>query len=103
MTRYESAKELYAKFGIDTEDALKKLGDITVSVHCWQGDDVSGFENLTFLEHLEMYTDDMSKSNTYETPDAIVPVVNTSAEFVNGKLNSVVQPISWNVFRFKVQ
>ena len=45
MNRYESAKELYAKFGIDTEDALKKLSDITVSVHCWQGDDVGGFDS----------------------------------------------------------
>ena len=44
MNRYESAKELYAKFGIDTEEALKKLSDITVSVHCWQGDDVGGFD-----------------------------------------------------------
>lgn len=45
MNRYESAKELYAKFGIDTEEALKKLSDITVSVHCWQGDDVGGFDS----------------------------------------------------------
>ncbi len=45
MNRYESAKELYAKFGIDTEDALAKLGNITVSVHCWQGDDVGGFDS----------------------------------------------------------
>ncbi|MBQ4059464.1 MAG: L-rhamnose isomerase [Lachnospiraceae bacterium] len=45
MNRYESAKELYAKFSIDTEEALKKLSDITVSVHCWQGDDVGGFDS----------------------------------------------------------
>ncbi len=45
MNRYESAKELYAKFGIDTEDAIAKLSDITVSVHCWQGDDVGGFDS----------------------------------------------------------
>ncbi|MBQ2847031.1 MAG: L-rhamnose isomerase [Clostridia bacterium] len=45
MNRYESAKELYGKFGIDTEEALAKLGDITVSVHCWQGDDVCGFDS----------------------------------------------------------
>ncbi len=44
MTRYESAKELYAKFGIDTEAALAKLADTTISVHCWQGDDVGGFD-----------------------------------------------------------
>ena len=44
MTRYESAKELYGKFGIDTESALKKLCDTTISIHCWQGDDVGGFD-----------------------------------------------------------
>ena len=45
MTRYESAKELYGKFGIDTEAALAKLGDTTISIHCWQGDDVGGFDS----------------------------------------------------------
>ena len=45
MTRYESAKELYGKLGIDTEAALAKLGDTTISIHCWQGDDVGGFDS----------------------------------------------------------
>lgn len=45
MNRYESAKELYAKFGIDTDEAIRKLSDITVSIHCWQGDDVGGFDS----------------------------------------------------------
>ena len=42
---YELAKELYASFGVDTEAALKRVAKIPVSVHCWQGDDVRGFEN----------------------------------------------------------
>ncbi len=45
MNRYESAKELYAFLGVDTEKALNTLKDITVSVHCWQGDDVTGFDS----------------------------------------------------------
>lgn len=45
MNRYESAKELYSKFGIDTDTAIEKLSDITVSIHCWQGDDVGGFDS----------------------------------------------------------
>ena len=49
MQRYESAKEMYAKIGIDAEAALKMLGDTTVSVHCWQGDDVGGFDNPSAL------------------------------------------------------
>ena len=44
MNRYESAKKLYAGIGIDTDDAIEKLSGITVSVHCWQGDDVGGFD-----------------------------------------------------------
>ena len=45
MNRYESAKELYAGLGVDTEEALRKLGQVKISMHCWQGDDVGGFEN----------------------------------------------------------
>ncbi|MGC5771869.1 L-rhamnose isomerase [Paenibacillus pabuli] len=42
---YEAAKLLYAQHGIDTDEVLKKLAEIKVSVHCWQGDDVRGFLN----------------------------------------------------------
>lgn len=45
MKSYEIAKEKYAALGVDTEKALEKMKDIKISVHCWQGDDVSGFEN----------------------------------------------------------
>lgn len=45
MERYISAKDEYAAFGVDTEKALDLLSDITVSVHCWQGDDVCGFDS----------------------------------------------------------
>lgn len=41
---YELAKEAYKGYGIDTEEAMKALGNIPVSVHCWQGDDVVGFD-----------------------------------------------------------
>jgi L-rhamnose isomerase len=43
--RYESAKEMYAAIGVDTDAAIKKLKDIPVSLHCWQGDDVTGFDH----------------------------------------------------------
>lgn len=42
---YKLAKERYAELGIDTDKVLRKLDSIPVSMHCWQGDDVSGFEN----------------------------------------------------------
>lgn len=45
IAAYEAAKERYADLGIDTEKALKALNDISLSIHCWQTDDVIGFEN----------------------------------------------------------
>jgi len=41
---YDEAKNEYKKWGVDTEDALKRCAAIPVSLHCWQGDDVTGFE-----------------------------------------------------------
>ena len=49
MSRYSEAKEIYAKLGVDTEKALETLKNVTVSVHCWQGDDVVGFDNKESL------------------------------------------------------
>lgn len=45
MSRYEEAKKRYEALGVDVEGALKKLAATTISIHCWQGDDVTGFEN----------------------------------------------------------
>lgn len=44
---YESAKAAFADWGVDTEAALAKLAGIPISMHCWQGDDVVGFEKKT--------------------------------------------------------
>ncbi|QTN30987.1 L-rhamnose isomerase [Akkermansiaceae bacterium] len=42
---YSQAQERYAEMGVDTEAAMKRLSGIPISLHCWQGDDVGGFEN----------------------------------------------------------
>jgi L-rhamnose isomerase len=42
---YTLARERYAALGVDTESALARLEDVAISLHCWQGDDVGGFEN----------------------------------------------------------
>ena len=42
---YDLAKERYAAIGVDTEAALARLEKVAISLHCWQGDDVGGFEN----------------------------------------------------------
>ncbi len=41
---YAIAKELYAKIGVDTDKAIEKINRYQISLHCWQGDDVGGFE-----------------------------------------------------------
>src|SRR3954471_23502949 len=40
------AKERYASLDVDVERALRQLAAIPISLHCWQGDDVGGFENM---------------------------------------------------------
>ncbi|MBO5928349.1 MAG: L-rhamnose isomerase [Clostridia bacterium] len=49
MANYLDAKEQYLSLGVDTEKAMSILENIPVSIHCWQGDDVNGFDNLDGL------------------------------------------------------
>jgi L-rhamnose isomerase len=46
---FELAKKRYASLGVDAEKALQKLAGIPISLHCWQGDDVGGFESSAGL------------------------------------------------------
>ncbi len=50
MNGYQLAKQAYAAYGIDTDAAIERLSNIPVSVHCWQGDDVIGFDGADSLE-----------------------------------------------------
>lgn len=45
MNRYEEAKAIYKEIGADTDKALETLKNIRISIHCWQGDDVRGFDS----------------------------------------------------------
>ena len=49
MSRYSQAKDIYRKLGVDTEKAIEALRNVTVSIHCWQGDDVTGFDSPSAL------------------------------------------------------
>lgn len=42
---YEDAKARYASLGVDADQAIEKLNNLSISIHCWQADDVLGFEN----------------------------------------------------------
>ncbi|MBR3588561.1 MAG: L-rhamnose isomerase [Clostridia bacterium] len=46
MSRYEEAKAKYLTQGVDVDKAIETLKNIPISIHCWQGDDVTGFENV---------------------------------------------------------
>ena len=46
---YQEAKQAYAAFGVDTDAAIATLKEVPISVHCWQGDDVLGFEGAESL------------------------------------------------------
>lgn len=41
---FELAKQAYAKWGVDVDEVVEKLKNVPISIHCWQGDDVGGFE-----------------------------------------------------------
>lgn len=45
-TAYRLAKEQYAEHGVNTDAVLRQLSAVSISLHCWQGDDVGGFENF---------------------------------------------------------
>ena len=55
---YIQAKERYAALEVDTEQALARLAEIAISLHCWQGDDVVGFEDPDRVIHI---LDDLRK------------------------------------------
>ena len=42
---FENAKKVYGELGVDVEAAMKRLESVPVSLHCWQGDDVTGFDH----------------------------------------------------------
>lgn len=83
MTRYESAKELYAKFGIDTEEALKKLSETTISIHCWQGDDVGGFDGDDALSGGIQTTGNYP--GKARTPDELMADIDKAFSLIPGK------------------
>lgn len=49
LRAYEAARERYAQWGVDTEAAMRRIDGLPVSMHCWQGDDVIGFDGADSL------------------------------------------------------
>ncbi len=83
MTNYELAKAKYAKYGIDTDAAIETLKDVTVSIHCWQGDDVTGFDSK------EALSGGIQTTGNYpgkaRTPDELMADIDKAFSMVPGK------------------
>ena len=83
MNRYESAKAQYAALGVDTDAAIRKLKEIPVSVHCWQGDDVIGFD------HEGPLTGGIQTTGNYpgkaRTPDELIADMDKAMSLCPGK------------------
>lgn len=53
LKNYENAKEIFKSYGVDVEGAIRTFESVPISLHCWQGDDVKGFEgNADFSQNL---------------------------------------------------
>ena len=83
MNRFDSAKEIYSALGIDAEAALAKLADITVSVHCWQGDDVGGFDGDDALSGGIQTTGNYP--GKARTPDELMADIDKAFSLIPGK------------------
>ena len=80
---YEAAKKKYAEYGIDTEDVIKQLTDATISVHCWQGDDVCGFDRVGALSGGIQTTGNYP--GKARTPDELMQDLDKALSFCGGK------------------
>ena len=83
MTAYEIAKKYYADLGVDTDKAIEKLKDITVSVHCWQGDDVTGFDSKEALSGGIQTTGNYPGKAT--TPEQLMADIDKAFSLIPGK------------------
>ncbi|HBF37467.1 MAG TPA: L-rhamnose isomerase, partial [Firmicutes bacterium] len=80
---YRLAKESYRKIGIDCDQVIAKLGKIAISIHCWQGDDVNGFENRGGL------TGGIATTGNYpgkaRTPEELMADIDKALSLIPGK------------------
>lgn len=82
MSEFEEAKEAYAAIGVDAEEALKKLQQVRISMHCWQGDDVLGFDS-------DALTGGIATTGNYpgraQTPEELMADIRKAYSLIPGK------------------
>ena len=82
-TVYEAAKKAYAALGIDTESAIEALRAYAISMHCWQGDDVRGFDTKEALSGGIQTTGNYPGRAT--TPDELMADMDLALSLIGGK------------------
>lgn len=83
MARYEEAKKIYENLGVDTEKALNVLKNTSISIHCWQGDDVVGFDNRASLSGGIQTTGNYPGKAT--TPEELMADYDKAFSLIGGK------------------
>ena len=84
MSRYQEAQKIYKEaFGVDTEAAIAKLSETMVSIHCWQGDDVVGFDSRNALSGGIQTTGNYPGKAT--TPEQLMADFAFACKFIPGK------------------
>ena len=84
MSRYSEAKKMYAKLGVNTDDAIKTLQSTPISLHCWQGDDVVGFDQKGALSGGIQTTGNYPGKAT--TPEELMADMEKVISLLGGKL-----------------
>ena len=83
---YSDAKKIYADFGVDTDKALEALKNVSVSLHCWQGDDVRGFDT----DPSKPLTGGIQTTGNYpgraRTPEELMADIDEVLKLVPGKI-----------------
>ncbi len=83
MSRYIEAKNIYAQMGIDSDKALDLLKNVTVSMHCWQGDDVGGFDSKEALSGgIQTTGNYLGKART---PEELMADIDKATSLIGGK------------------
>lgn len=80
---YTEAREKYLKYGIDTEAAIEALRSLTISIHCWQGDDVVGFDSRESLSGGIQATGNYPGRAT--TPEELMADLDKAFSLIGGK------------------
>ena len=83
MNSYEIAKAKYQQYGIDTDGAMELLKNVPVSIHCWQGDDVGGFDSKESLSGGIQTTGNYPGKAT--TPEELMADIDKAFSLIPGK------------------